>query len=113
MTSPTWLSPTMTCCRPPPGKKSASCSALSEGLPYRTREAREPAHDDYHRAPDPGSLHARFRQPEDEDRVAQRKADLEVTTGRDGDELLAVELVHRRRPVPAGAAAKLPQARAA
>src|SRR6266550_716590 len=73
----------MTCCRPPPGKKSASCSAVSDNLPYRTLERKEPAHDDCHRAPAPGSLHACFREPEDEDRVAQRIADLEVARGRD------------------------------
>src|SRR5438309_10184649 len=77
----------MTCCRPPPGKKSASCSAVSDNLPYRTLERKEPAHDDCHRAPAPGSLHACFRKPEDEDRVAQRIADLEVAPGRDGDEI--------------------------
>src|SRR5438128_1873355 len=99
----------MTCCRPPPGKKSASCSAVSDNLPYRTLERKEPAHDDCHRAPAPGSLHACFRKPEDEDRVAQRIADLEVAPGRDGDELLAVQLVHRGRRVDAGAAVELPQ----
>src|SRR2546428_9528596 len=76
----------MTCCRPPRGKRSASCSAVSDNLPYRTLERKEPAHDDCHRAPAPGSLHACFRKPEDEDRVAQRIADLEVAPGRDGDE---------------------------
>src|SRR6266508_4922575 len=50
-----------------------------------------------------------LRQPEHEDRVAQRIADLEVTTRRDRDELRAVELVHRGRRVHAGAAVELPQ----
>src|SRR2546425_202385 len=99
----------MTCCRPPRGKRSASCSAVSDNLPYRTLERKEPAHDDCHRAPAPGSLHACLWQPEDEDRVAQRIADLEVATGRDGNELLAVQLVHRGRRVDTGAAVELPQ----
>src|SRR5881628_985888 len=48
-------------------------------------------------------------QPEDEHRVAQRVADLEVAARRHGDELLAVHLEHRGRGVHAGAAVELPQ----
>src|SRR5947207_5820092 len=54
-------------------------------------------------------LHPRLRQPEDEHRVAERIADLEVPARRHGDELLAVHFEHRRRGVGAGAAVELPQ----
>src|SRR6185312_10831960 len=66
-------------------------------------------------SPQPGNvaaLHARLRQPEDEDRVAQRIAYLEITTRRDGDELLAVELEHCGCGVHSGPAVELPQDRA-
>src|SRR5882762_531059 len=66
-------------------------------------------------SPQPGNvaaLHARLRQPEDEDRVAQRIADLEVAPRRDGDELLAVELEHRGCGVHSCTAVELPQDRA-
>src|SRR6267142_3099825 len=66
-------------------------------------------------SPQPGNvaaLHARLRQPEDEDRVAQRITDLEVAPRRDGDELLAVELEHRGCGVHSCTAVELPQDRA-
>src|SRR5206468_5330656 len=91
--------PISTSFRPLLGKRSARCSTLSDSLPQRTVKGKEPTHDEQHRAPAPGSdlLHPRLGKPEDEDRITQRIADLEVTTGRDGNELLTVQLVHRGR----------------
>src|SRR6266850_2090001 len=76
------------------------------GLPSRQKDAVAPG------APRPGNdvgLHPGLREPEDKQRVTQRIAELEVTTRRDGDELLAVELVNRGRRVHAGAAVELPK----
>src|SRR5438094_6087868 len=57
-------------------------------------------------------LHARLREPEDEDRVAQRVADLEVAARGHRDELFAVHLEDRGGRIHAGAAIELPQDRA-
>src|ERR1700704_1731772 len=59
----------------------------------------------------PEGLHPRLRQSEHEDCVAQRIPDLGVTTGRNGDEFLAVHLEHRRRGVRTGTTIELPQHR--
>src|SRR5438876_646304 len=60
----------------------------------------------------PRDLHTGLRQPEDEHRVAERIAELEVPARRPGDELLAVHFEHRRCSVDSGAAVELPQHRA-
>src|SRR2546427_5858480 len=54
-------------------------------------------------------LHPRLREPEDEDRVAQRVADLEVAARGHRDELFAVHLEDRGGRIHAGAAIELPQ----
>src|SRR5439155_3131645 len=61
----------------------------------------------------PGGLGLRLglRQPEHEQRIAERIADLEVPARCHGHELLAVDLEHRGRGVGAGAAVELPQHR--
>src|SRR5438094_2645754 len=55
------------------------------------------------------TLHPRLWQPEHEDRITERVADLEVPARGHGDELLAVDLEHGRRGVGAGAAIELPE----
>src|SRR2546427_3457948 len=57
-------------------------------------------------------LHPRLREPEDEDRVAQRVADLEVAARGHRDELFAVHLEDRGGRIHASAAIELPQDRA-
>src|ERR1051325_9208720 len=57
-------------------------------------------------------LPPRLRQPEDEDRVAQWGAQLEVPARGHGDERLAVTLEHRGCGVRARATVELPQDRA-
>src|SRR5213596_2968403 len=62
---------------------------------------------------DDGSrLHPRLGESEDEDRVAQRVADLEVAARGHRDELFAVHLEDRGGRIDAGAAIELPQDRA-
>src|SRR5438128_1367216 len=61
---------------------------------------------------DGSGLHPRLREPEDEDRVAQRVADLEVAARGHRDELFAVHLEDRGGRIHAGAAIELPQDRA-
>src|SRR5689334_14299328 len=51
----------------------------------------------------------RLRQPEQEERVAERVADLEVAAAGDADHLLAVQLEGHRRRIAAGSAVPLPQ----
>src|SRR5207245_9884701 len=53
----------------------------------------------------------RLRQAEDEDRVPEREAELEVPTRGDDDELLAVHREYAGGRVDAGAAIELPQHR--
>src|ERR1043166_3941455 len=62
-----------------------------------------------HQPPQPSSF---LRQPEDEYRITQRIADLEVPTRGDGDELFAVHLEHGRRGIGTGAAIERPEDRA-
>src|SRR3989454_11425946 len=80
--------------RPRTGSDGTPCSRreLPEATAYFCREGKLPT----------GArarLHTGLRQPEDEHRVAERIADLEVPARRHGDELLAVHLEHRRRSV--------------
>src|SRR3989440_998966 len=62
-------------------------------------------------AGEPG-VSLRLRQPEDEQRITERVADLEIAARSHGHELLAVDVEHRGRGVGAGAAVELPQHRA-
>src|SRR3989475_3837681 len=61
---------------------------------------------------DGSGLHPRLREPEDEARVAQRVADLEVAARSHRDELFTVHLEDRGGRIDAGAAIELPQDRA-
>src|SRR5205807_5885325 len=81
----------------PAGSPGATASFCRAGRPRRGLET---------------SLHPGLRQSEDEDRIPQRIADLEVASRRHRHKLLTVELEHRRRRVGAGAAVELPQHRA-
>src|SRR6266699_6119905 len=92
---------------PRTGSDGTPCSRreLPEATAYFCREGKLPT----------GArarLHTGLRQPEDEHRVAERIADLEVPARRHGYELLAVHFDHRRRSVDSGAAVELPQHRA-
>src|SRR2546429_5520158 len=61
---------------------------------------------------DGSGLHPRLGESEDEARVAQRVADLEVAARSHRDELFAVHLEDRGGRIHAGAAIELPQDRA-
>src|SRR5882762_1427645 len=87
-------------------KGGTSCFVPRSGAPFATKRRSRSG------SPRPGNdvgLHPGLREPEDEQRVTQRIAELEVTTRRHGDELLAVELVHRGGGVHTGAAVELPK----
>src|SRR4029079_15957219 len=66
---------------------------------------RRPAHG---HGSDASHLPARLGKAEHEHRATKRITELKIPTSRDRDELLSVELEHRRSSVDAGAAMELP-----